>query len=385
MIQTPHSNPAADTVHVAGQAAAGISAAGAGTMPVSVPAPDVHSAAMTAAGNHAVTAGTMPVTADTVASGSPQAAVSLSDSLPGSDSLAPARYEHVAPIFRDISDMAMNAPGADSLRADSLAGSYPAMRPAGMTSHLREVDSQQMFGSSSVKVSVPRDSSSDGGTMVGDGLLQSLGLFTLFMSLVLVAGYKREIATLSGKLLRGRLWEDYASGRRRDIVPRPFLRMSFIVGLLLLVLLPVKYSNLWLPADMVCAPSWFTATALLFAAVAVAAVAVYESLILLLAGQVTRRRDVTDGLLYLKSVYLAEGAVFISPVMMLSLLSLRGGFNIWGIVLVAECAIMAILFIKETFAFFMGKKIPIFHWFLYLCTVEVFPLSLIWALAVRNQ
>ena len=170
--------------------------------------------------------------------------MSLSDSLPGSDSLAPARYEHVAPIFRDISDMAMNAPGADSLRADSLAGSYPAMRPAGMTSHLREVDSQQMFGSSSVKVSVPRDSSSDGGTMVGDGLLQSLGLFTLFMSLVLVAGYKREIATLSGKLLRGRLWEDYASGRRRDILPRPFLRMAFVVGLLLLVLLPVKYLSL---------------------------------------------------------------------------------------------------------------------------------------------
>lgn len=314
----------------------------------------------------------------------PSVAAGVADSLPAADSLpVHGGYCHVAPIFRKMSEITADSVGGDTLPEEASLP-FPLCMEA-MPSHLRMVGSQQMFGTSSVKASFPREVASGRISVADDGLFQSLTLAVLFFGIMLVAGYKREIATLSGKLLRGRLWEDYASGRRRETVPRRFMALSLVVVFMLAVLLPVKYSTLWLPSGMFRSSSWFTATALLMAAVAVVAVAAYEIVALHVAGYVTRRRDVTDGLLYLKGAYLAETAAFTAPVLMMSILSLRGMLNFWGVLLTVECAILSLLFIKETFAFFVGKKIPIFHWFLYLCTVEVFPLSLIWALALRSQ
>ncbi|MBQ5352799.1 MAG: DUF4271 domain-containing protein, partial [Alistipes sp.] len=42
-----------------------------------------------------------------------------------------------------------------------------------------------------------------------------------------------------------------------------------------------------------------------------------------------------------------------------------------------------ILFVKETFLFFVSQKISILHWILYLCALEIFPLSLLLAPILR--
>ncbi|MBP3497475.1 MAG: DUF4271 domain-containing protein, partial [Alistipes sp.] len=46
-------------------------------------------------------------------------------------------------------------------------------------------------------------------------------------------------------------------------------------------------------------------------------------------------------------------------------------------------SIATIIFIKESFLFFVSQKISILHWILYLCALEIFPLSLILAPILR--
>lgn len=45
------------------------------------------------------------------------------------------------------------------------------------------------------------------------------------------------------------------------------------------------------------------------------------------------------------------------------------------LLLLVGLALLIILYIKDTFLFFVGKKIPILYWILYLCTAILLPLS----------
>ena len=61
----------------------------------------------------------------------------------------------------------------------------------------------------------------------------------------------------------------------------------------------------------------------------------------------------------------------------------QGTGGVWFCIIAVELAAAAVLYLKETLNLFLSKKVSILHWFLYLCTVEVFPVSLLWLLAVR--
>jgi len=61
----------------------------------------------------------------------------------------------------------------------------------------------------------------------------------------------------------------------------------------------------------------------------------------------------------------------------------QGTGGVWFCIIAVELAAAAALYLKETLNLFLSKKVSILHWFLYLCTVEVFPVSLLWLLAVR--
>jgi hypothetical protein len=48
----------------------------------------------------------------------------------------------------------------------------------------------------------------------------------------------------------------------------------------------------------------------------------------------------------------------------------------YSITLIICCSVLLLLYLKDTFVFFLGKKISIFYWFLYLCTAILLPWSL---------
>ena len=41
------------------------------------------------------------------------------------------------------------------------------------------------------------------------------------------------------------------------------------------------------------------------------------------------------------------------------------------------------VYLKESLMLFLSKKISILHWFLYLCAVEIFPVSFVWLSLTR--
>ena len=65
-----------------------------------------------------------------------------------------------------------------------------------------------------------------------------------------------------------------------------------------------------------------------------------------------------------------------------ALLSSGISSSIWIILSLSAITLLLLLYLKETFMFFIGKKIHILYWFLYLCTIEIMPLSFLWRAAI---
>ena len=61
----------------------------------------------------------------------------------------------------------------------------------------------------------------------------------------------------------------------------------------------------------------------------------------------------------------------------------RGTGDVWFCIIVIELLATVFLYLRETLNLFLSKKISILHWILYLCIVEVFPVSLLWLLVAR--
>ena len=53
------------------------------------------------------------------------------------------------------------------------------------------------------------------------------------------------------------------------------------------------------------------------------------------------------------------------------------GNSAYTIALIVACSVLLLLYLKDTFVFFLGKNISIFYWILYLCTAILLPWSLL--------
>ena len=112
-------------------------------------------------------------------------------------------------------------------------------------------------------------------------------------------------------------------------------------------------------------------------------VAAYQTIAVRLAGALTLSQPFIAQLMLLKRTCFALGMILISPPLLLFALCPQGTGGVWFCIIAVELAAAAVLYLKETLNLFLSKKVSILHWFLYLCTVEVFPVSLLWLLAVR--
>ena len=247
----------------------------------------------------------------------------------------------------------------------------------------REVSAEEMFGAQSRIVEVV-DRAEPMQTLVGDWLFQLLSVVLLFAVVLFIARHRRRVSNMLVRLLKGHLPDDYASGRRDEVLTRTFLHTSSFIGIMLLTLFCVKYAPMWMPESLIPSEGWMSTVAALYVLVGVVAIALFEYALLWVVGKVTRGEEVVGAILYMKRSGFSLAAIALSPIFLMGVLSSENLTGSWNIVLFVECSILVLLFIKETRALFIEKKIPIFHWILYLCTVEAFPLSLIWALIVRS-
>jgi len=121
----------------------------------------------------------------------------------------------------------------------------------------------------------------------------------------------------------------------------------------------------------------------------VAVTAAIETIMLLqrsalhVAGYVTVSASFIQSLLHLRKIHFAMFAVIAVPVMLLY--NSYGGA--WNAVFLYAGAIlilgMACVYLCKSYVLFVGQKISILYWFLYLCIVELFPVSLVISILLR--
>ena len=109
-----------------------------------------------------------------------------------------------------------------------------------------------------------------------------------------------------------------------------------------------------------------------------------EGVLLYMTGALSNRSEACNNLWHIKLLYFSLMVVVASPMVILTLLTDGLVAKIALYISAAICSLSLILFIKETFLLFRTQRFSIFHWILYLCALEIFPLSLLLAPIARG-
>ena len=193
-----------------------------------------------------------------------------------------------------------------------------------------------------------------------------------------------DIRTLFGNLSREassreRLTEDPgSSGFSR------FLHIVTAIGMLFLGVMAVKYGDTLLPHFLTgTLPRGAVLALSLLATLACTLIVLLQGLLLRAVGALTVSQDFIARLLLLRRCCFALTVLLTSPALLLFALCPRNTGDVWFLIITIELAVAAILYLRESLRLFISKKISILNWILYLCSVEIFPASLVWLLLAR--
>jgi hypothetical protein len=156
-----------------------------------------------------------------------------------------------------------------------------------------------------------------------------------------------------------------------------FKRRAAFIGALALALVVVRLSEMVIPST---SPIYNISGISSYASVVgIVAVVVFSAWLYALH-KVAEWLTVSDSPQILGSIgYMnfVRLVVLLYPVAAVWLLADVESFTTVTIALIVCLLPIAILYLKDTFLFFVGKKIPILYWILYICTAILLPLSFV--------
>ena len=191
------------------------------------------------------------------------------------------------------------------------------------------------------------------------------------------------------RLLLTRVSRDRATGERLTEDPggsgfSRFLNIATTIGMLFMGVMVVKYGDSLMPGRLTeLLPHGAVLALSLLATLACMGMVLFQLATVRLAGAVTLSQPFISQIVLLKRTYFALAVIVTSPVLLLFALCPRGTGGVWFCIIVIELIVTAILYLREVLNLFISKKVSILHWILYLCIVEVFPVSLLWLLVAR--
>lgn len=249
-------------------------------------------------------------------------------------------------------------------------------------SHYRTVSPEELFGYGSMQAEIPflrPHSESPTATTSFSLLVLAILCFYCLMLYQHLADAVLLCSRVSHERATGeRLSEDSNGGYNR------FLGLCTLLGVLLVGVATMRYTAPLL--EQTALGAWPHSGAFLGAvgiAAALGLVALYGAIIRNLVGRLTYTLHLFEQLVLIKRTFFAMLTLFATPFMALWLLTPQGEGRLWFWVIIIELIITLILYLQETFSLFISKKISILHWFLYLCGVEIFPISFLVLMAVR--
>lgn len=113
------------------------------------------------------------------------------------------------------------------------------------------------------------------------------------------------------------------------------------------------------------------------------AVTVLQYVTLAGVGWITQSLATVNILLRIRLIYFVLATVMVAPVVLIAQLAADAASDIWLTTGYVAAAVAFMFFLRESMMLFISKKISILHWFLYLCTIEIVPLSLLWQVIIR--
>ena len=318
-----------------------------------------------------------------------QPAVPAADSVSGTPD-APARTGYVPGPDTLRAETAFagtnfaNPAFAETAFADGGSAPFSVAATGAVPSEWCDTTSAAIFGAQSTLAEPARIPLAPPPPLAENAVFQSFVLLLAATYAMLLYRNLGDVRTLLDRISR-----DTATGQRLSEDPggsgfSRFLNIATAIGMLFMGVMVVKYGDSLMPSRLGETLSHGAVLALsLLATAACCGVVAYQMAVVRLAGAVTISQPFISQLVLLKRTYFALGVIVTSPVLLLFALCPRGTGGVWFCIIIIELAITAGLYLRETLNLFITKKISILHWFLYLCTVEIFPISLLWLLSVR--
>lgn len=249
----------------------------------------------------------------------------------------------------------------------------------------RTVDAGEFFGQQSL-LAAPHPAAQQQPRLTDELPFQGLVLLLTLLFGLLLYRNPGDMRALVGRVAFERRDSERTSDESGNAGFTRFLNIALALGFLLAGVTAVRLCDRPdIAQELLSMGNGSTLSLLLALGVGLLFLLVYLYGILLLraVGGVTLTSGFTTQLIRIKRGYAALGAIILAPVILLFALSPLGSDTIWAGLLTAGWLITFLLYLRETFALFISKKVSILHWILYLCAVEIFPVTLLWLLVVR--
>lgn len=194
--------------------------------------------------------------------------------------------------------------------------------------------------------------------------------------------YDDVVALFSSVFSRSVISADRVGERRRSEIFYGFLGKLFLLGaafvgvLAMLSIVGEHTMRVGLTQDVMMAVP-------LIAVAVFLVVIVFQYIELLIVGVVIRSLPEVFAIMRLRLTYFVFFTVIAAPILLISQMGQAESYEVWGSLGLVATFLSLMLYLRESLQFFISKKNSILHWFLYLCTVEILPLTLLWQLVVR--
>jgi hypothetical protein len=202
----------------------------------------------------------------------------------------------------------------------------------------------------------------------------------IFGYLFCVYRYFDDIAVLFRSVFhRQVVSHDRAEERRHSEIFYGSLGKLFLLGIVFVSLLSSMF--LWHSEGLLNTTQLFYTPVVAVALFVVIVMAQYA--LLLVIGFVTRSIYEVSALMRIRLIYFVMAVVLVAPILLMSQMGADNGYQGWlGVAQIASLLVF-VLYVRESIGFFISKKVSILHWILYLCAVEILPLTLLWQGVIR--
>lgn len=166
---------------------------------------------------------------------------------------------------------------------------------------------------------------------------------------------------------------------------RLFITLSNLMGLVSILALGIKYYLVWsAEAGPNTIPANIDRYIIPIMIGIIVSIIIYRRILYFIIVQITLQGDLISKLSYFNRILFALLSVIVTPLALIigfSGTESQSGVSTFGIIVL----IMLILYyIFKSYTFFISRKVSSLQWFLYLCAIEIWPISFYILLALRN-